>query len=83
MKTPTHDEFVETEVERALAPYRGLLPETDLQALEEMVRDTFENDPTAAALLAAARPRTLRLNSGPEAKPGAAAESQKKPMGES
>lgn len=76
------DDFFEAQVERALRPYRGLLSESDLAGLEAMVRDMLENDPTAKELLAAARPRSTRVHSGPEPSAGSPAPSSKKPADE-
>lgn len=77
-----NDEFFEAQVERALRPYRGVLAEEDLAGLEAMVRDLLENDPTAQALLAAARPRSTRVHSGPEPSAGSPSPSSKKPADE-
>jgi hypothetical protein len=64
------DDFIEAEVERALRPYRTVLPAADLAALEGMVRDMLQDDPTAAALVRAARPRAAPLQSGDSPAPG-------------
>jgi hypothetical protein len=73
------DEFFEAQVERALRRYRGWLSPTQLTALEATVRDTFENDPVAAALLQAGRPRKTLPNTGEADTPGAAPEPRKDP----
>ncbi|MBK8259621.1 MAG: hypothetical protein IPK82_44065 [Polyangiaceae bacterium] len=56
---PPKDDFLEAEVQRALAPYRGRVSAQELAALEEVVRDTLANDPVAVNLLRAARPRAV------------------------
>lgn len=66
------DDFIEAEVERAVRPDRGLVPDADLLLLAEMVRDLLAEDPTAAALVRAARPRATPLRSGESAAPGVA-----------
>lgn len=60
---PSKDEFFEAQVERALRPYRSWVPANKLSALEEAIRDLLENDPVAAALLQAARPRKAPIKS--------------------
>jgi hypothetical protein len=81
MDTPK-DDFFEAQVERALRPYRGRVSDAELAALEAMVRDVLENDPTAKELLAAARPHATRVHSGPEPAAGSPAPSSKKPADE-
>lgn len=66
------DAFFEAQVERALRPYRGKASAEELAALEEVVRDTLANDPVAAELLHAARPRAAPQHSGDAEAPGAA-----------
>ncbi len=74
------DEFFEAQVERALRRYRGWLSPTRLAALEATVRDTFENDPVAAALLQAARPRKTFPDTGEADTPGALPKPRKDPV---
>lgn len=76
------DDFFEAQVQRALRPYRSQLSEGQLAGLESMVRDLLENDATAQELLAAARPRSTRVHSGPEPSAGSPAPSSKKPADE-
>ena len=73
------DEFFEAQVERAIRPYRRILSPARLAALEATVRDTFENDPVAAELLAAARPRKAPLQTNETDVPGAAPAARKDP----
>ena len=68
---PSRDEFFEAQVERALRPYRGRASAEELAAIEEVVRDTLANDPVAAELLHAARPRATPLYTGDAEAPGA------------
>jgi len=72
------DELYEAQVERALAPYRGLLPARQLAALEVLVRDTLRNDPIAVELLQAARRRATPATSDDKEVPGAEPAASKK-----
>lgn len=67
----SQDVFFEAQVERALKPYRAHASAEELAALEEVVRDTLKNDPVAASLLHAARPRGVPQHSGDADAPGA------------
>ncbi len=69
-------------MERALRLYRRILPKEALAGLEEMVRDLLENDPTAVELLAAARPREPRVDTGADPVAGAPEHRAEKPAGE-
>lgn len=78
---PTNkDEFFEAQVERALRPYRSWMTTEKLTALEEAVRDLLENDPVAAALLQAGRPRTPPLQSDDLLVPFAPPKQRKDPV---
>jgi len=76
-----NDEHYEAQVERALAPYRGLLPATQLVALEALVRDTLRNDPIAVELLQAAGPRATPATSEDKEVAGAQPAPNEKPAG--
>lgn len=76
------DDFFEAQVERALRPYRGQLSKDQLGGLEAMVRDLLENDPTAAELLAAARPHSNVVETGPKPSAGNVTPPSKKPADE-
>lgn len=73
------DDFFEAQVERALRPYRSLVHPTQLAALEATVRDVLENDPIAAELLQAARPREARKNTDDADVPYARPDERKDP----
>jgi len=74
------DEFFEAQVQRALRPYRSWLHPTQLAALETTVRDTLENDPIAAELLQAARPRKAPPMTEEKDVPGTAQAPRKDPI---
>lgn len=74
------DEFFEAQVEHALRPYRSWIAPEQLAALEATVRDTLENDPIAAELLQAARPRKTPLTTEEKDVPGAPKAARKDPV---
>lgn len=51
------DVWLEAEVEAAVAPYVGVLPEEELGWMRERLRETLQSDAEAASLAHAARPR--------------------------
>ncbi|MBI4950582.1 MAG: hypothetical protein HY908_00975 [Myxococcales bacterium] len=51
------DPFVAAEIEAALKPYLGVLPQAELEWMRDQLADTLAEEPAAKALLAAAHPR--------------------------
>lgn len=54
---PSHDAFLEAELERAIAPYRGRLPPAALEAFRARAAAYLATDPQMVALAAVARRR--------------------------
>ena len=67
------DPHLAAEVERALAPYRGILSEAQLASMREMLEHALTTHPVGAALLDRTRPRTAPNRSAEQEKKGALA----------
>ena len=52
------DPFVAAEIESAIQPYVGMLPDEDLEWMREQLACTLADDEGASALLSAAHPRS-------------------------
>ena len=64
------DPHLDAEVERALAPYRGLLTDEHLAGMKEMLSHVLTTHPVGAALLDRTRPRTAPDRSAGQEKQG-------------
>jgi len=51
------EDWLEAEIEMAVAPYVGKLPEDEIAWMRERLRETLASDAHAANLVHAARPR--------------------------
>ncbi|MBI4955734.1 MAG: hypothetical protein HY908_27190 [Myxococcales bacterium] len=58
--------FLDAEVERTLAPYRGVLPAPALAELSALLRLALDSHPVLRELAARARPRAAKQASGTE-----------------
>jgi hypothetical protein len=65
-----HDAFVEEHVERALAPYREVMPPEVLSAFADELRIFFLTHPVAERMLSRIRPRGVIAASDDVKKPG-------------
>jgi hypothetical protein len=65
------DPVLEAELERALDPYRGVLPADLFAELRASLADALTTHPVGKALLDRVRPPPGQQKSGPRAKPGA------------
>jgi hypothetical protein len=66
--SPT-EAFVEEQIARSLAPYRGKFPPEVIEGFAEELRALAYTHPVASTLLSRARPLEVQ-HSGPEASPG-------------
>jgi hypothetical protein len=66
--SPT-EAFVEEQIARSLAPYRGKFPEDVIEGFAEELRALAYTHPVVSTLLSRARPIDVQ-NSGPEASAG-------------
>jgi len=57
MSDEAKDPILEAELERALAPYRGVLPAEVLQEFRDALEHALTKHPTGSLLLARVRPR--------------------------
>jgi hypothetical protein len=64
MPDPPADPTLEAELDRALDPYRELLPPDLLAAMRETLADTLTTHPVGARLLARVRPPPVVVHSG-------------------
>ncbi|MCC6527152.1 MAG: hypothetical protein IT373_31175 [Polyangiaceae bacterium] len=67
---PDPEAFLDAEVERTLAPYRGVLPAPALAELGTLLRLALDSHPVLRELAARARPRAPKQASGTETVPG-------------
>lgn len=67
------DPLLEARVEHAVAPYAGLLPDEDLEALRDLTRCFLTTHPAASRLLDRLRPRAVPDASGESPKRDAGA----------
>jgi hypothetical protein len=58
------ESFLQEILDEVMAPYRGRLPEEQLQMLRRVLEEEMREDAAAARLLSAARPRTVPQRSG-------------------
>lgn len=58
------EDFLQKILDEVMAPYRGCLPEEQLQMMRRVLQEEMREDATAVALLAAARPRSVPHRSG-------------------
>jgi hypothetical protein len=65
-----YDAFIEEHVERALAPYRGVLPPEVLSAFADELWIFLTTHPVAERMLSRIRPREVLATSGDVKKPG-------------
>lgn len=61
---PASDPALDEEANRALRPYRSLIPSTDYEAFREIVRWHLATDPVAARLVKAVRSSPVVYESG-------------------
>lgn len=62
------DPVLAAEVERAIAPYRSVLPAEAIRVIAEILEHALTTHPVGAELLDRVRPRADRLHSGNETK---------------
>lgn len=58
------EDFLQEILDEVMAPYRGRLPEEQLQMMRRVLQEEMREDATAVTLLAAARPRSVPHRSG-------------------
>lgn len=64
MNNGEKEAFLQEILDEAMAPYRGRLPEAQLQMMRRVLEAEMREDATAMRLLSAARPRTAPHRSG-------------------
>jgi hypothetical protein len=64
MDDDERERFLEETLDEAMAPYRNLVPATQLAVMRSTLREEMLADPTALRLLSAARPRAVPKQSG-------------------
>jgi hypothetical protein len=58
------DAFLQEILDEAMAPYRGRVPEEQLEMMRRVLKEEMREDATAMRLLSAARPRSVPHRSG-------------------
>lgn len=66
----TDDPTLAAEVERAIAPYRGIFPPEAVAEMAEMLEHALKTHPVGVALIDRVRPRTATDRSGSRTKDG-------------
>lgn len=67
----SNDPFLESEVERLLAPYRAILPPSALEEFRDVLIDSLTAHPVGAEMISALRPRQPNIKSGDQPIEGA------------
>ena len=78
LDTP-QDPVLEAELDRAIEPYRALLPPELLAELRESLADALTTHPVGRSLLDRVRPQPVVESSGPRPKEGAGAQAEEPP----
>lgn len=66
-RKPTGDDVLEAEIERAMRPYRRLLPPEMQEVFEDLLVMAYTEHPAGQAILGRLRPRAEPGGSGPRA----------------
>ena len=66
-REPTGDPVLEAEIERAMRPYRSLLPPDMQDVFEDILVMAYTEHPVGRAILARLRPQRVTSESGPRA----------------
>lgn len=64
MNNGEKEAFLQEILDEAMAPYRGRLPEKQLQMMRRVLEEEMREDAAAMRLLSAARPRSVPHRSG-------------------
>jgi hypothetical protein len=73
-RTPSGDAYLESIVERTIAPYRDLVTPDVLELMREMIVESLAEDEVGRDLLERARPRKVPIQSGDQPMEDAAEE---------